>query len=344
MKEQRLHYIDIAKGFLILMVVYGHIDGTATQMGFVNSSIDDIHKGANWFVSFYMPCFFVITGYCSNFTKSFKVFIVASLKSIVLPAFVFSFLLSGAWIIIHPGFLLNFVITFILYGGNYWFLSALFVSRLLYWFIYRLPISANAAICVVSFIIGFYYSSLPHKYELWWFVHALCLLPYLGLGQLFKQISGNILFKYTKYYIALYVFLFFITVGLSKMGLLQKDCFFDVPGVTQGFINLNLTMFIPLFILSVSGSLAILGFSEYISSNHILEFLGKNSLVIYCVQGLALKFSIAFISQMGGADFDNNYFLTLTLLLFSFIIAVIACSIISWIMNLNYLRYAIGKF
>lgn len=68
MVKERLHYIDVAKGLLILMVAYGHIYGNTS--GIDNVGVDYIHQSVNLFVSFYMPCFFVITGYLgSHFMK-----------------------------------------------------------------------------------------------------------------------------------------------------------------------------------------------------------------------------------------------------------------------------------
>lgn len=345
MEGGRLHYIDVAKGLLMLMVVYGHIDGTATGMGFVNSSIEDIHRSVNVFVSFYMPCFFVITGFCGNFEKTFKKFAISSLKSILLPAIFFTFMLSGFWNITSSDEIVSFIKRIFLCGGGYWFLSALFIARFIYWVINKCPSKLIFFICITSFVLGFVLSSLPHEYEYWWFVHALCLLPYLGFGQYLKKHAEIVTSKkYDAYYIVFFFISFAVTVLLSKIGILQKDCFFDVPGVTLGFINLNMSMFIPLVFLSVFGSLLLLSISRRISSSSFLEFLGKNSLIVYCVQGVALSKSMEYIFRLGGAKFDVDYLVTFCLLLLSFIVAVIICYCFSWVMNQKYLRIAIGKF
>lgn len=87
MTKERLTYIDVAKGLLMVLVVFHHVDGNATKYGIINSAVDDIHAFSNIFVSFFMPCFFIITGYCSNFTKPFVRFLLGSIKGIMLPAF-----------------------------------------------------------------------------------------------------------------------------------------------------------------------------------------------------------------------------------------------------------------
>ena len=346
MEKERLHYVDIAKGLLILMVIYGHVDGTATELGFSNAAIDDIHKVVNIFVSFYMPCFFIITGFCSNFGKSFHSFFLSSIKTILLPAFVFSFILSGAWNIKHIENLHEFIYKIIFYGGSYWFLSALFLARIVYYVLHRWAHPLFIALfCFLSFIAGYFLSSLPQRYELWWFVHALCMLPYLGVGQILKQYWGKIdINKYYLFFIIAFIFIFFVTVVLARTEILQKDCFFDVPGVTQGYINLNKTMLVPLVLLSVLGSLSLLGFSYKVAKNKCFEFLGRNSLVIYCVQGITLSKTMTYISRMWGTGFGVDYWTTLLLLLLSFFVAVLICALIAWVMNMKYLRIAIGKF
>lgn len=55
-KNNRLEYIDIAKGIGILLVVFGH------------SSLV-LHIENIWIHSFHMPLFFIITGMCFNENK-----------------------------------------------------------------------------------------------------------------------------------------------------------------------------------------------------------------------------------------------------------------------------------
>ena len=166
MSKERLHYIDIAKGVLILMVVYGHVYG-------VNQSINHpllyyIHLSANSFVAYYMPCFFVITGFCSNFKKPFKEFLSNSVKTIVLPAFSFSllfFILARQFDLLS---IREFIKLELFYGGEFWFLSSLFLARLMYWSISRLFSDRSLALlCIIFFVIGYSLNSFPHKYECW---------------------------------------------------------------------------------------------------------------------------------------------------------------------------------
>ena len=57
MSNQRIQYIDIAKGIGILLVVIGHCINSLSFLG-------------KWIWSFHMPLFFVISGLCFNPSKN----------------------------------------------------------------------------------------------------------------------------------------------------------------------------------------------------------------------------------------------------------------------------------
>ena len=135
MASERLNYIDVAKGLLILCVVFGHIYGHSKSID--NITVDYFHRISNLYISFYMPCFFLITGYCSNFNKKLNTLFTSSFKTIAFPGIIFSiffFLLERKYDVASFCHLIK-GISF--YGGSYWFLSALFVARILYGLIYK---------------------------------------------------------------------------------------------------------------------------------------------------------------------------------------------------------------
>ncbi len=101
MEKERFHYIDVSKGLLMILVVYAHLCGFGAVKD--NTVIIGIRYSVNTFLSFYMPCFFVITGICSNFRKPFKSFIVGNIKSLILPSFVISLSFSCLEIVLWVG-------------------------------------------------------------------------------------------------------------------------------------------------------------------------------------------------------------------------------------------------
>lgn len=137
--KERIHWVDIMKGLLILLVVFHHIPQNAISQGFSNDfwiSYDDLKW---YYCCWFMASFFIATGLCSNFNKPFIVFLKTSFKTIILPAIaIHSFLDIVS--LIHEGFSLKLFfipIKRFLLLGNDWFLTSLFLSRLICWTVNR---------------------------------------------------------------------------------------------------------------------------------------------------------------------------------------------------------------
>ena len=288
-----------------------------------------------------MPCFFVITGYCSNFNKSFSESIITSFKTIAFPGIIFSilfFLLERRFDVIS---LQNLIKEIFVYGGKYWFLPALFVAKLLYVIFFQcLSEHKIYYYCFLLFILGFILSKMSHKYELWWIYHAVIMIPYLGLGQYLKKKE----YCFDDFYVLcpLFFVLFATTIVLAHYGILRIDYFYHVPGITQMFLNVNITMLFPLITLSTIGSVLIITISKLLSNNSFLEFFGKNSLTIYCVHGyvLGLVFSKlgVVISQ------ESPIFIATICVVMGYIITMLIVSLLVFFINQTYLRILIGKF
>ena len=336
MEKQRITYIDVAKGILILFVVYGHIYGHAKYLNF--ASVDWIRQSCNFFIPFYMPCFFVITGFCSSFKKPFLKFIWQSFKSIILPGITLSLMLIVMGL--NASTIMDLAKEIILYGGQYWFLTSLFLARIIYWLIskYLKKSCLKTIACVLSFILGFVVSLIYNGREFWWFVHSLLLLPYLGFGQLLK----NYELRYIKMYSLVYGITFILTALLSHYGILRIDFYYHEPGISQDLLNVNLSMLVSLIVLSLFGSLFVLGISKVINSSGILEYLGKNSLVIYCVHGAILGVVLHKIDEFL-LSIDSEFSCVLSILIAYIITVVFSCTI-AFVLNKKYLKALIGKF
>lgn len=339
MASERLNYIDVAKGLLILCVVFGHIYGHSKSID--NITVDYFHRISNLYISFYMPCFFLITGYCSNFNKKLNTLFTSSFKTIAFPGIIFSiffFLLERKYDVASFCHLIK-GISF--YGGSYWFLSALFVARILYGLIYKWVGGCRMYyVCILSFVLGFILSTLPHKYEFWWFYHAVILMPYLGLGQYLKK--KEYCFDDLGIICPIYILLYMTTIVLAHYGILKIDYFYHCPGITQMFINVNLSMLLSLIVLSIFGSVLTITISKLIYKNTLLEFFGKNSLIIYCVHGFVLNKLFSLI----GAVITSETAIITAIILFvaGFIFTMLIVSGIVYIINQKYLRILIGKF
>ena len=134
MAKERLHYIDIFKGICLILVVIHH--APLAYMGHIAQQGSVLWYINNFTIAFFMPAFFVTTGYCTNFNQRFKVYLWKNIKTIMLPCYCLYYLNryinnlntwffeDASWLTLShwlaPG-----IRTFVEEGGFYWFLSAL---------------------------------------------------------------------------------------------------------------------------------------------------------------------------------------------------------------------------
>ena len=88
--SHRISYLDVAKGALIILLVFAHFRSALNRTDFKNDYFEYVYGWNSIFTCFYMPAFFLISGYCSNFRKDPKTFLKSLLKSLVLPLFALS--------------------------------------------------------------------------------------------------------------------------------------------------------------------------------------------------------------------------------------------------------------
>ena len=135
--KQRISFFDVAKGLLMLMVIYGHCMNWNRDV-IMDKDIILLQPVQNIWQSFFMPAFFVVTGMCSNFYRAFKDFVIRNFKSLLIPCWVFTLLNPFELPNIH---LVSAIKVIVLYGGDsvFWFLPTLFFSKVIYWMLRKYP-------------------------------------------------------------------------------------------------------------------------------------------------------------------------------------------------------------
>ena len=94
--KERLHYVDVCKGLLILMVIWQHIPEFVSWAGVDSSVIESCGGGSSWlFWGFYMQAFFLTNGFTSNFKKDFRPFLWGSFKALLIPYIAFALIGKG---------------------------------------------------------------------------------------------------------------------------------------------------------------------------------------------------------------------------------------------------------
>ena len=275
--KQRVPYFDVAKGILMLMVIYGHCmnwnrDSVMDKDIIVLSPIQNIWQ------SFFMPAFFVITGLCSNFNRSFKDFFVRNFKSLLVPCWFFTILNPFDLPNIH---IKKAFVEILLYGGNstFWFIPALFFSKMIYWMLSNCPPLQRHRLIAPLILLMMAISStklneidVPNYYYI---LQVFNLTIYLYIGEHLKKYIEN----RRMMQILLIIYLIIVSLIFYLGG--------EVPTVTRAF-RCSISHFPLYFLLSVLGSISIIEISRWIGKNLILEFIGRGSLVVFIFQSYFL--------------------------------------------------------
>lgn len=187
---KRNHSIDVAKGLLILSVVWFHLKTILSGSCVLDHPMFDVlysvHKG---YAIFFMPAFFVITGYCSNFERDFKSFLTSNAKGILVPMVILNAipcLLSFS----IEGIRYMFTWSNWLYGLSFWFLPVLFLAKLFFWIICKycknkLILLGTSVVCFLLAILFVKYNVLPNY---WYWKSALAYVFFIWFGHFFKTV------------------------------------------------------------------------------------------------------------------------------------------------------------
>ncbi|MBR6159983.1 MAG: acyltransferase family protein, partial [Lachnospiraceae bacterium] len=170
-KKKRLDHLDMAKGFGMILVLIGHLQGDS-----IFTFSPYIRPLCTYIFSFHMPLFFIISGILiavkNDETRSLRDIAKARFRGIMIPYFWFSFfylifvvaaLISGE--IMPDTLYLNIWYVLSGYGMNVlWFLPALYLGELV--FIYlrkKIPednlfitviVLSNAVVYSASYFLG----------------------------------------------------------------------------------------------------------------------------------------------------------------------------------------------
>lgn len=275
--KNRKNYIDIAKGIGIILVVLGH----CLAYGCQNRIFSAIY-------AFHMPLFFFLSGYVYKIKEADK-FFSAKLKSLLLPVMFF----EGFNLIIF--FLIKILCKLVshkignYYGcmtfGGFWFpMTLLYISSFYFLFDFKVaqkikyPFLSKLISAIIFLGIGLVYAKKISDKPNQLITTAMVGYFFYALGNIFSVKSGNILKKLSEKnnYRILSVFI----------ALLLFVLLFYFVGFSSHTVDMNTSRYNcrSLFILNaLLGTFAVLFLSLGIKQSKILEWYGKNSLMILFV-------------------------------------------------------------
>ncbi len=341
MRQTRIAYIDIVKGLLILCLLYGHMIIELNIHGIDDKVLHGMWKLVPVYNSFFMPCFFLITGLCTTFGIPFRKYLVKNLKTLILPAVAIT-LIGQYGTDIFNARKISFdhivdLATWIGTGGP-WFIISLFIAKLIYWGASRMT-RLHAGI-----IIGLLYFGglLLNKLELFpnylWHRHAMTLLPYLFIGDLLKDNMAKV---ETYFGLAALAWLFLVPLQV----VLHYRGIMFLP-MHDKFINVSFDNFIVHFINVMLGTAMIFYVSKWIErhgKSGILQTFGKGTLLIYLINEPEQRFVLRILMPFYSADFSplQSFAFQIAAHLFCFILFYIVVRIVY---ESKYLSVLVGKW
>ena len=313
--------LDIAKGLGIILVVVGHcINGKTIPGVFV--------------YAFHMPLFFFISGVCFNAEKhrDFLPFLQKRVRQLLLPAIVFSLVLTALSSLLMPGAGYKWEnLLWQGFPGAIWFLGVLFVTELLYWFIYNKVTRGNKSLLCIS-------AALSLVLSLFTATHGLCnpyqvfatfgALFFYGVGHLLRPFVLKDFHRYSvKCLIPLTCILFAVEcastvltghhIGFSSNDIAATDLIASFTGLFA--------------LLSLSRCLSIVGGGKLQS---LLIWQGNNTLVLMAVHIFFIQLSCYHLQPLLSTPII--YKVAEQLFVWTF------CLLSVWLVN-HYAKWAIGK-
>lgn len=267
-RDDIMHWLDVSKGIGIILVILGHC-------------IFPWNQGIDYF---HMPLFFLIAGITYK-DKGIKDFLISKINRILIPYIFFSIISS----------LLSFIPHYYggLFNGPLWFLRNIFVALIIVK-VFGDKRPKTKVIMVISMILVTYIlAPAPAIRKVLPFGIVLSMLSsiFIIIGATSK---GQILTLAHSKIKSVLVLLICTTVFMILSIYANRN------SLHGDYISFTLfgSNYILSFLLAISGSLTTFIVSILITRNRILEWFGRNSLVIMCVHFPFAMFLNWFISTI----------------------------------------------
>lgn len=187
--SERKAYIDVARGILILLVVLFHTPFVLRSAGCIGE-VPFFDAFSGFYVVFFMPGFFFLTGYCTNWGGVILTFLQRFVKRTILPALVLPIFASLLYF--DKAVFANFFdFDSWAYSCVGWFICALAVAKLLYFCIKRL-VKNGVLLFVVVLTIAVLGFVLNKSFELpnhGFYQNGMILMFFVYLGDMVRNVS-----------------------------------------------------------------------------------------------------------------------------------------------------------
>lgn len=305
MSNNRIRWIDVARGLGIIIVIYAH-----------TLSADSIRY---IFYSFHMPLFFFLSGIVFHHRKNerFLPMVKKNIKNILLPYLLFAVSSYLIWFYFFASYTPSLPeirehLQGILYGNNgdnimfyngvLWFLPALFATKVLFSSFTELSVKKRFLLLFLFFfsIAGYLFSVFfPEDKLVFGLESALTAVVFFGSGFIWNTQAEKLNTFFHKH-----ASILFPIFALSCM--FFATLHFIMTGYQVDLRLNNLGNYYLYYLASGSGILSTIALSMAINKNRILEYIGKKSLVLFVWHLLFFSFLNIYIIPQISQDFIKS--------------------------------------
>lgn len=333
--KARLEWVDVAKGFGIIGVIWAHV------------AIDDsiIHP---WLTSFDLVLFFFLSGYVLNIKDDFGFFLKKKLKANVLIYFLVSIpiiLFSTAMNVFQHTFSINDftnMLRRILVQDRYliiWYLACLFMLNVVTYILLHITrdnVPVSFLISVLLATAGVIYSKNGGKPLPWNIDACATTLPFFYLGYLFKQKKIFERYMNTKDRMMLvFVGGFILNTTMAVGSYLITGEVLDINDSKYGF---------PLFsyIGAIAGTLVFISLAHLVRPK-VIRFIGINSLYYYAWHNDIMKHIVNRVLKAFGLIYDEEWSFAVRMLYWSGNIFLIVFGLTICVVIIKFLKRVFGR-
>ncbi len=277
MMTKREHWVDSVKGFAIICVVLGHVNGRVCFL-------------YNWIYSFHIPIFFIVSGILLSLNSDWENkgnydILRKKVLQLLYPYLTFS-MLTLVWICMSrgPSVMIEVLKTTIILDGYsaLWFLPTLLFAEILFMYLHksRFKDTYSAIILIVISIPCAYVYTIfgrgrvNHSEFSSYLYTILNILTRSIIGSIFVLIGYWGHRKKREFILKKPYFILAIVLFVINMFVVQYNGFVDLH---RAIIN----NFVLYYLFAVIGSYLVIIIMKYgVKQNRILEYFGRNSLII----------------------------------------------------------------
>lgn len=278
-EKTRYRYLDIARGLGIMLVIISHAHGLSSYL-----------------INYYIPIFFIISGFTYRSGRSYGENVGKKAKRLLIPYFVYSLVLLCIYIVLgrnmeetkfslfgilysrfclydmstHP----NNVFLFTIANGAMWYLTAFFVTGLVFHLVadFALKNRKNLAIVLAALtVVTMVLAELPILLP--WSIDIACVgTIFMLVGKILAQ--SGFYERERKLWQMVCVFVAYMLMSYANPGINMSVREYGVYGRWS----------VPAFIfIGIAGSMLCIWVAQWIENTvigKIVEYIGKNTIIL----------------------------------------------------------------